>query len=221
MTDERWHAVDSYFEELFVPADPVLAAALAASEAAGLPAISVSPSQGKLLQVLALSLQARRILEIGTLGGYSAIWLSRGLAEGGALVTLEAEPRHAAVARENLARAGFAATADVRLGPAAGTLAELAAGGAAPFDLIFIDANKDGYPGYLGWALRLSRPGTVIVADNVVRGGKVADPASEDAATRGVREYLRLLAAEPRVTSSAIQTVGAKGYDGFSVSVVR
>jgi len=221
MTQQPWAAVDRYFEELFIPPDTVLDAAVVASAEAGLPPIAVSPTQGKLLHLLALSLQARRILEIGTLGGYSAIWLARALPEGGRLLTLEADPRHAEVARANLARAGLERIAEVRLGPAQDTLPQLADAGEEPFDLIFIDADKTGYPAYLGWSLRLSRPGTVIVADNVVRGGGVADASSEDAAVRGVREYLRLAAAEPRLTSTAIQTVGGKGYDGFSLSVVR
>jgi predicted O-methyltransferase YrrM len=220
MSEDRWTAVDSYFEDLFVSQDPVLDAAVAASAAAGLPAISVSPSQGKLLYLLARSLRARRILEIGTLGGYSAIWLARALPAGGRLITLEADPRHAEVARANLARAGLAGSGEVRLGPARETLPQLAAAGEEPFDLIFIDADKTGYPGYLGWSLRLSRPGTMIIADNVVRGGGVTDADSDNAAVRGVREFLRLLAAEPRVSTTAIQTVGGKGHDGFSLSVV-
>ena len=220
MSQERWTAVDSYLAGLLAAPDPVLDAAAAASAAAGLPAISVSPSQGKLLHLLALSMRARRILEIGTLGGYSAIWLARALPEGGRLITLEADPRHAEVARANLARAGLAATAEVRLGAAQDTLPQLAAAGGEPFDLIFIDADKPGYPGYLGWSLRLSRPGSMIIADNVVRGGAVADADSDDAAVRGVREFLRLLAAERRVSSTAVQTVGGKGHDGFSLSVV-
>jgi predicted O-methyltransferase YrrM len=220
MDRERWAAVDGYIDENLVPADPVLGAALQASADAGLPQISVSPSQGKLLHLLARAQGARTILEIGTLGGYSAIWLARALPPGGRLVTLEAEPRHAEVARANLARAGLADVAEVRVGPAQDTLPQLHAAGAGPFDLIFIDADKQGYPGYLQWSLRLSRPGSVIIADNVVRDGAVADPGSQDANVQGVRRFIELMAAEPRVAATAIQTVGSKGYDGFAMAVV-
>ncbi len=220
MLQERWTAVDGYIDENLVPADPVLEAALRASADAGLPPISVSPSQGKLLHVLARSQGARTILEIGTLGGYSAIWLARALPAGGSLITLEAEPRHAEVARANLARAGLADIAEVRLGPAQDTLAQLHATGEGPFDLIFIDADKAGYPGYLSWSLRLSRPGTMIIADNVVRGGAVADSASRDVNVQGVRRFIEVMAAEPRVSATVVQTVGSKGYDGFALAVV-
>jgi predicted O-methyltransferase YrrM len=220
MSNSEWSAVDAYFDGLFAPPDGVLAEAAAASKAAGLPPISVSASQGKLLHVLARAVRARHILEIGTLGGYSAIWLARALPPDGQLITLELDERHAEVAAQNLARAGLDAVAQVRQGPAADTLAELAGADAGPFDLVFIDADKGGYPGYLDWALKLSRPGTMIVADNVVRGGAVADAASSDPAVAGVREYLERLAADPRVEASACQTVGSKGYDGFSVAVV-
>jgi len=217
---ERWTAVDSYIGESLVPADPVLEAALQTSADAGLPPISVSPSQGTMLHVLARAQGARRILEIGTLGGYSAIWLGRALPTGGRLITLEAEPRHAEVARANLARAGLRDLAEVRVGPALETLPQLHAAGDAPFDLIFIDADKPAYPDYLSWSLRLSRPGTMIIADNVVRDGAVADPASRDANVQGVRRFIEMMAAEPRISATVIQTVGSKGYDGFALAVV-
>jgi predicted O-methyltransferase YrrM len=220
MLQEQWDAVDDYIGESLVPADPVLEAALLASADAGLPPISVSPSQGKLLHVLARAQGARAILEIGTLGGYSAIWLARALPSGGRLITLEAEPRHAEVARANLARAGLADVAEVRVGPAQQTLPQMHSAGEGPFDLIFIDADKPGYPGYLRWSLRLSRPGTMIIADNVVRGGAVADPDSADVNVQGVRHYIDMMAAEPRTSATVIQTVGSKGYDGFAVAVV-
>ena len=220
MTQDRWSAVDEYLCSQLVPADEVLESALRASAAAGLPEISVSPPQGKMLNLLARAQGARRILEIGTLGGYSAIWLARALPPDGHLVTLEADTRHAEVARENLALAGLADLTEVRVGQAQETLPHLIAAGAGPFDLIFIDADKPGYPGYLRWSLDLARPGTLIVADNVVRDGEVADPASADPNVRGVRQFIELLAAEPRVSATAIQTVGSKGYDGFALGVV-
>jgi len=220
MNQEQWTAVDRYVTELLLPADPVLAAALEASTAAGLPSIQVSPPQGRLLELLARLQGARSILEIGTLGGYSTICLARALPPGGRLVTLELEPRHAAVARENLARAGLGGVVELRLGPAADTLAQLAAEGAGPFDLVFIDADKAGYPDYLAASLRLARRGSVILADNVVRHGAVADPACADPAVQGVRRFHALVAAEPRVRATVIQTVGAKGYDGFTLALV-
>jgi predicted O-methyltransferase YrrM len=191
------------------------------SEAAGLPAISVSPPHGKFLNLLARVQGARNILEIGTLGGYSAIWLARALPPGGGrLITLEVDPLHAKVARANLARAGFANIAQVRLGRAIDTLPELEHEGAGPFDLVFIDADKPSNPDYFAWALKLSRRGTVIVVDNVVRKGAVANAASDDAAVQGVRRLNAMMAAEPRVSATAIQTVGVKGYDGFAVALV-
>jgi predicted O-methyltransferase YrrM len=220
MDQERWSAVDTYLDDLLIPADPVLEAALRACSEGGLPEISVSPSQGKLLNLLALSQRASRILEIGTLGGYSTIWLARALPPEGALITLEVEPAHAQVARANLDRAGLAGVTEVRLGRAQDTLPQLVQAGERPFDLIFIDADKPGYPDYLGWSLKLSRPGTMIIADNVVRDGAVTDAASQDANVQGVRRFLELLAAERRVASTAIQTVGSKGYDGFALAVV-
>ena len=212
----RWAEVDAALAALLAPPDEVLDAALAASAAAGLPAHDVSPLQGKLLELLARLQGARAILELGTLGGYSTIWLARALPPGGRLVTLEADPRHAEVARANLARAGLAAAVEVRVGPALETLPSLA----GPFDLVFIDADKRSNPEYLAWALELTRPGSLIVADNVVRGGAVADEGSTDAGVRGVRRFLELVAAEPRLHATAIQTVGAKGYDGFALALV-
>ena len=220
MSQEQWTAVDRYITDLLVPADPALEAALEASAAAGLPAISVAPIQGKLLMLLARMQGARRILEIGTLGGYSTIWLGRALPAGGRLVTLEASAEYAEVARANLARAGLAGVAEVRVGPALETLPRLEAEGLAPFDVVFIDADKPTTPEYFGWALRLSRRGTLIVVDNVVRDGAVADAASEDAAVLGIRRFNEMAAAEPRVSATAIQTVGSKGYDGFALVLV-
>jgi predicted O-methyltransferase YrrM len=218
MASERWTAVDRYLTELLVPPDPALEAALEANAAAGLPPHDVSPAQGKLLHLLARLQGARTILEIGTLGGYSTIWLARALTPGGRVVTLEADPRHAEVARANLARAGLADVVELRIGAALETLPLLAA--AAPFDLIFIDADKPSNPDYLRWALRLSRRGSLIVADNVVRDGAVVDEQSADPSVRGVRDMLALMGAEPRLAATAIQTVGIKGYDGFVLALV-
>jgi predicted O-methyltransferase YrrM len=221
MDRERWTLVDEYLSRTLVPDDAVLAGALAASDAAGLPAIQVAPNQGRLLQLLARSLGARAILELGTLGGYSTLWLARGLAPGGRVVTLEADPRHAAVAESNFARAGLGDTISLRLGPALETLPKLVAERAGPFDLVFIDADKPSLPDYFEWSLRLSRPGTVIVVDNVVRDGEVADANSADPSVQGVRRMNALIAAEPRVSATAIQTVGSKGYDGFAFVLVE
>ena len=220
MGDERWTAVDRYVADLLAPPDPALEEALEASAAAGLPPHEVSPAQGKLLHVLARLRGVRSVLEIGTLGGYSTIWLGRALGPGGRLVTLEADPRYAEVARANVARAGLAGVVEVRVGRALDTLPRLAAEGAGPFDLIFIDADKQANADYLGWALELSVRGTLIVADNVVRGGALADPDTEDPAARGVRRFTELLAAEPGVSATVVQTVGAKGYDGFALALV-
>lgn len=219
MSQEQWTSVSRFLNELF-PQDRTLEAALEANEAAGLPAISVSALEGRLLHLLAKSLNARRILEIGTLGGYSSIWLARSLPTDGRLVTLELEKKHADVARANLDRSGVLARVDIRVGPALATLPKLAAEHPDGFDLIFIDADKAGYPDYWGWAMRLSHPGTLIVADNVVRGGKVADLASEDADVRAVQKYVSLASAESRVHTTVMQTVGAKGYDGMALSLV-
>jgi predicted O-methyltransferase YrrM len=217
MTQPTWTAVDTYFNELFVGHDPQLDAAMQASSAAGLPAYAVSPTQGKLLFLVAQMQGARNILELGTLGGYSTIWLARALPPGGKLVTLEASQRHAEVAQANIANAGLADRVELRVGAALDTLPQLAAEGRSPFDLIFIDADKENNPSYFTWALKLSRPGTVIVVDNVVRNGAVVDSASADPVIQGVRRFHEMLAAERRATATAIQTVGSKGYDGFTL----
>ncbi len=220
MTEPLWTLVDDYITSLFVPPDPVLQETLATSEAAELPSISVAPNEGKLLMLLAQLCGARKILEIGTLGGYSTIWLARGMAPGGALITLEANPKHAEVARANITRAGFAEVVEVRLGPAIDTLTQLAADRHDPFDLIFIDADKENYPAYLAAALKLSRRGTLIVADNVIRDGEVINPESSDSRVQGARRFNQLLADEPRVRATAIQTVGRKGHDGMAIAIV-
>ncbi|NTY40673.1 O-methyltransferase [Burkholderia diffusa] len=220
MDQDQWNQVDAYFSATLVPSDDALDAALAASHAAGLPAINVAPNQGKLLQLLATIRGARRILEVGTLGGYSTIWLARALPPGGTLVTLELNPEHAKVATQNIARAGFAEVVSVIVGSAKDSLARLVDAGGAPFDFIFIDADKDNNPVYLDAALKLSRPGTVIVVDNVVRGGRVADPGNREPDVVGVRDGFARLAAEQKLTTTAVQTVGQKGWDGFSISIV-
>ena len=216
MADERWAAVDRYLTGVLVPPDPVLDDALRACAEAGMPAAEVSPTQGKLLQLLARLAGARRILELGTLGGYGTIWLARALPDGGRLVTLEADPGYAEVARSNIARAGLAGVVEIRVGPALDTLPELD----GPFDLIFIDADKANNAEYLGWALALARPGTLIVGDNVVRDGEIADADSGDPHVRGIRRFFELVAAEPRLEATAIQTVGTKGWDGFALALV-
>jgi predicted O-methyltransferase YrrM len=220
MTEDVWTAVDQYIVETLIPSDAALEAALRSSAEAGLPAIQVSPSQGKLLHLLARSLGARNILEIGTLGGYSTIWMARALPAGGRVVTLEAAAQHAEVARANFSRAGLAESIELRLGAALRTLPELAAEGRGPFDLIFIDANKSTMAEYFDWSLKLSRPGTVIIADNVVRNGAVIDASSEDGDVQGVRRFNERVSAEPRVSATEIQTVGSKGYDGFAYLLV-
>jgi predicted O-methyltransferase YrrM len=220
MGQEQWTAVDSYITNHFLEADPVLDAALASSAASGLPAINVSPAQGKLLHLLARVQGARNILEIGTLGGYSTIWLARALPAGGHLISLELDPKHAEVARANVARAGLADRVEIRLGRAVDTLQQLVAEGRGPFDLIFIDADKPGYSDYLKWSLKLARQGTLIIADNVVRKGEVTNPASSDLNVQGIRRFNELLAAEKRVTTTVIQTVGSKGYDGLALILV-
>jgi len=211
MTQETWSAVDRYITDLFVPPDAALNAALRASEAAGLPAISVSPPQGKFLHWLARALGARAALELGTLGGYSTIWLAWALPAGGRLITLEADRKHAEIARANIARAGLTSIVELRLGRALDTLPKLAAEGRGPFDLIFIDADKPNYADYFTWALKLSRRGTVIIGDNVIRQGAVIDTAGDDPRLLGVRRFNELVAAERRVSATAIQTVGAIG----------
>ncbi len=220
MNQQTWAAVDRYVDDLLVGHDAALEAALQASAQAGLPAINVAPSQGKLLNLLARVLGARAILEIGTLGGYSTIWLARALPADGRLVTLEIDATHAEVARANIAHAGLSQRVQLRLGPALDTLAQLAAERAGPFDLSFIDADKPNIPAYFKWALQLSRPGSLIVVDNVVRDGAVIEAASLDASVQGVRRLNELMASEPRVSATTIQTVGAKGYDGFALALV-
>jgi predicted O-methyltransferase YrrM len=221
MPDPIWTDVDRYLEAQVVRPDAALEAALSASAAAGLPQIQVAPNQGKLLQLYARALGARNILEIGTLGGYSTIWLARALPAGGKLITLELERKHAEVAQQNLARAGVAEQVEIRVGRALDTLPLLAAEQRGPFDFVFIDADKSAIPDYFAWALQLSRPGSVIVVDNVVRKGAVADPESTDPSVLGVRRFNELLAAEPRVSATVVQTVGSKGYDGFAFVLVN
>ncbi len=218
---EQWAAVDDYLSRLFLPADATLDQALRVSQAAGLPSIQVSPLQGKLLHLLAKSIAARRILEIGTLGGYSTIWLARALPPEGLLITLELDPKHAAVARENLAGAGVSERVELHLGQALDSLARLVEENQPPFDLIFIDADKPNYPAYFEWSLKLSHPGTLIVADNITRKGRIIEAQSEDANVQGMRRFLERVAAEPRVTTTALQTVGSKGYDGFALILVE
>ncbi|MCX6826783.1 MAG: O-methyltransferase [candidate division Zixibacteria bacterium] len=220
MTQKQWNSVDRYITDLFVPSDPVLDAALQTSAAAGLPPINVTPSQGKLLQLLAQTQKANRILEIGTLGGYSTIWLARALPPDGRLITLENNPKHAEVARANVAHAGLSGIVELRLGPALDTLPQLVAEGCDPFDMIFIDADKAGYPDYFLWSLKLSLIGSLIIADNVIRRGEVVNPDSVDPGARGVRRFHELMAAESRVSATVIQTVGSKGYDGFTIARV-
>jgi predicted O-methyltransferase YrrM len=220
MNDKTWATVDDYLVELLTPSDEALSAALVDSDAAGLPPIAVAPNQGKMLQLLATATGARRILEIGTLGGYSTISLARALSAGGTLTTLELEERHAVVARANIERAGLGDVVTVRVGPATDSLRSLVADQEKAFDFIFIDADKEGYPEYLELSLALAHPGTLIVADNVIRNGEVANPHSADERVRGVRLFLELAAADPRVSATAIQTVGSKGYDGFALLLV-
>jgi predicted O-methyltransferase YrrM len=220
VSQHTWTAVDDYFNGLLVEEDEALRAAGRGSEAAGLPPHQVAPNQGKLLHLLARLRGARRILEIGTLGGYSTLWLARALPEDGRLVTLEADARHAEVAAANIARAGLEAVVDLRVGRALDTLPELVDDSAGPFDFVFIDADKPSNPEYLDWALRLTRPGSVIVGDNVVRDGAVTDADSDDPRVRGVRRFTELVARHPRLTATAVQTVGEKGYDGFVLALV-
>jgi predicted O-methyltransferase YrrM len=218
-----WTNVDQYFGDLLAPSDDALDDALRTNEEAGLPQIDVTPLQGRFLEFLVRVTGARRVLEIGTLGGYSTIWMARALPADGRLVTLELASHHARVAQQNLENAGVAERVEILVGLATKTLATLNSADAVrsePFDLIFIDADKQGYPEYLTWALKLSRPGTVIVADNVVRDGKVIDESSKDPLIQGVRRFTEMMAAEPRLSATVLQTVGAKGYDGFALAVV-
>jgi predicted O-methyltransferase YrrM len=220
VSQETWNTVESYVDELLIPSDPVLEAVIAASEAAGLPTIAVTPSQGKLLYLLAHIQKAQRILEIGTLGGYSTIWLARALPDDGSIVTIEADKKHCEVARANIALADLLGVVDLRDGRALDVLPEIAAEGLDPFDMVFIDADKESNAEYFRWALRLSRVGSVIVIDNVVREGDVANATSTDPRVLGVRRLFEAIAAEPRVTATTVQTVGSKGYDGFTLALV-
>jgi predicted O-methyltransferase YrrM len=220
MTEALWTAVDEYITRMLVPSDQVLGAALEASAAAGLPAIQVTPNQGKLLHLLARLQGARRILEIGTLGGYSTIWLARALPEDGRLITLESDPKHAEVARANIFRGGLDAMVDLRVGRALETLPRIAAGDSGAFDFIFIDADKQSIPEYFRFARKLSRRGSLIVVDNIVRDGRVIDAASHDPDIQGIRRFNEMLATEPGICATAIQTVGAKGHDGFAIVLV-
>ena len=220
MAEEQWTEVDQFFSERLLSTDPSLESALQTSIAAGLPAISVSPSQGKFLQILAQLVGARSILEIGTLGAYSTIWLARALRAGGRLLTLEVDPKHAEVARINIARAGLADIVEVRIGNALEILPQLSAERRGPFDLVFIDADKQNIPAYFEWALKLSRPGALIVVDNVVRDGAVIDAASTDPSVQGVRRFVELLGAERGASGTVLQTVGIKGYDGLAIVLV-
>ena len=217
---DRWAAVDRYFSEQLSLSDPVLDAAMAANKSAELPAIDVAPNQGKLLHMLAQLVGARRILEIGTLGGYSTIWLARALPADGRLITLEFSPKHAEIAHANIARAGLSDLVEIRIGAALDTLPKLQKENSEPFDLIFIDADKSNNSEYVRWALKFSRPGTLIIIDNVVRDGAVIDADSTDKDVQGARRLFELLASEPRISSTAIQTVGVKGYDGFAFALV-
>jgi predicted O-methyltransferase YrrM len=214
---EKWTVVDNFFSDALIAPDPILESALESSRTAGLPAISVSPNQGKLLEILARMLGASSILEVGTLGAYSTIWLARGMRAGGRLITLESDPAHAAVARANIARAGLQSVVELRLGSALDTLPQVSAERRGPFDLIFIDADKKNIPSYFEWALRLSRPGSIIIVDNVVRDGRVIDSGSDEPDIQGVRRFLEMVGADATVSGTAIQTVGVKGYDGFAL----
>jgi predicted O-methyltransferase YrrM len=218
--DETWRAVDDYIAGHLVDDDTALEAALKESAKAGLPAINVAPNQGKLLMLLARAIGARKILEIGTLGGYSTIWLARALPPDGKLITLEADAGYAKIARANIARAGLADKVEVRVGPALETLPELAAEEAGPFDLIFIDADKPSTPDYFRWAVTLARRGSLIVVDNVVREGAVLNSKTKNAHVRGLREFYAVAAKDKRVTGTALQTVGSKGHDGLAILLV-
>ena len=220
MAAQTWKRVDAYFEAMLVSQDAALLDALERSRAAGLPAHQVAPNQGKLLALFARMIDARRVLEIGTLGGYSTIWLARALVPGGKVISLEANALHAGIAAQNIAAAGLAHCVEIMLGPALETLSLLAAENAAPFDLIFIDADKPNNPHYLDWAVKLARPGSIIIGDNVVRDGAVADPHSADPSVQGVQRFFERMQAHPRLEATALQTVGAKGYDGFSIARV-
>ena len=220
MTDRKWAEVDGFIADLFVNPDPVLDAALEAGGKAGMPEIEVSPSYGKLLFLLAKMVGAKRILEIGTLAGYSTIWMARALPRDGRLISLEFDRKHADVARKNIDRAGFADKVEVRVGEALDSLPKIQAANEGPFDLFFLDADKPNNPAYFEWALKLSRKGSLIIADNVVRYGALIDMESKDANVKGVRSFLEMVSREKRVSATAIQTVGVKGHDGFALALV-
>ncbi|HEY2861365.1 MAG TPA: O-methyltransferase [Terracidiphilus sp.] len=218
--EKLWADVDRYLGDLLAPHDAALDRALGANHEGGLPPIDVPPLLGKFLEVTMRMIGARRVLEIGTLGGYSTIWMARALPSGGRLITLELEPKNAGIARANLEAAGVSDRVEIRIGKALDTMQALHADGAEPFDLIFIDADKENMPAYLEWSLKLAHPATVIVGDNVVRDGKVVDPNHSDPNVRGVQHFLEMMAKDPRLSVTAIPTVGARGFDGFSVAVV-
>ncbi|WP_114953510.1 O-methyltransferase [Sphingosinicella terrae] len=220
MAEAEWDDLDRYFAERLLARDPEMEAVLAANAAAGLPPIDVSPLQGKFLHLLARAIRARRVLEIGTLGGYSTIWLARAVGPEGEVVTIEHQADHARIAHANIVRAGLADRVDIRVGPALDLLPRIEAERRGPFDLVFIDADKANQDLYLAWGVRLSRPGTLIIGDNVVRDGEVRDAASQNPAVQGIRRFIDLIAAEPRLSGTAIQTVGSKGWDGFAMAVV-
>ena len=221
MSERLWSRVDSYIEDRLVPHDSALEAVLLANARAGLPPIDVSAAQGKFLNLMVRITGAKRILELGTLGGYSTIWMAKALPPDGQLVTLEYEPHHAEVARKNIDRAGFGDKVAIHVGPAAQTLPVIAADGAEPFDFIFIDADKPNNPIYLDWATKLSRPGTVIILDNVIRDGKILEPEHPDPRVIGTRAAYDLIGSHPRLDATALQTVGAKGWDGFAIAIVK
>ncbi|HEX7758871.1 MAG TPA: O-methyltransferase [Caulobacteraceae bacterium] len=220
MPQDQWTAIDRYLTDALLPHDAALAAALASSDAAGLPAIAVAPNQGRMLEIFARSIGAKRILEIGTLGGYSTIWLAKALPADGRLISLEFDPHHAAVAAANIAHAGFADLVEVRVGRAIDNLPIIEREGRGPFDLVFIDADKPSNPDYFAWALKLTAPGSLIIVDNVVRAGAVANADSRDPNVLGVQRMNQMIAAESRVVATAVQTVGSKGHDGFALILV-
>ncbi|MEO8577217.1 MAG: O-methyltransferase [Gemmatimonadales bacterium] len=221
MSQELWTSVDTYLGEVLVRQDQHLSDAVAASDAAGLPSIQVSPPQGKLLEIMIEMMGAKTILEVGTLGGYSTIWMARSLPADGRVVTIEIDPKHAQVAQENFNRAGLGDKIELRTGNARDILPVMIDEGAGPFDFAFIDADKASNPDYFGWALDMSRPGSVIIVDNVIRDGHIIDADSDDASVKGVRRLNEVMAGNPRISVTALQTVGVKGYDGFSVAIVR
>ncbi len=220
MDDTTWTEVDHFFSDTLLPHDPVFAETLRAANDAGLPSINVSAPQGMLLHVLVRAVGARRVLEIGTLAGYSTIWMAKAVPEGGTVVTLELDPHHAQVAQRNFEHAGVEGIVDLRLGPALGSLAVIEKENGGPFDFVFVDADKPTYPEYVRWALRLARPGTLIVLDNAVTGGRILDPTPDDAIAEGTRRAIEVIGEEPRLLATAVQTVGSKGYDGFAIALV-